>query len=127
MTSNLPGDPAAFFRPEFINRIDDIVRFRSLTKDDLLPIVDIQLRGLERRLADRQVTLEVTAAARSLLADLGYDESFGARPLKRTLQNQVADRLAVLVLDGTVGENDVITVDAPDGQLSFATRSGADT
>ena len=119
MTSNLPGDPASFFRPEFINRIDDIVRFRSLTKDDLLPIVDIQLRGLEQRLAERRITLEVTAAARAMLADLGYDESFGARPLKRTIQSQVADRLAVLVLDGTVGEGDIITVDADGAELRF--------
>ncbi len=123
MTSNLPGDPASFFRPEFINRIDDIVRFRSLTKDDLLPIVDIQLRGLEHRLAERRITLDVTLAARALLADLGYDEAFGARPLKRTIQSQVADRLAVLVLDGTVTEGATITVDVDGSQLHFTAHA----
>ena len=119
MTSNLPGDPSSFFRPEFINRIDDIVRFRSLTEADLLPIVDIQLAALGRRLADRRIGLEVTPAARSLLAELGYDPTFGARPLKRTIQSQVADKLALLVLDGGVGDGETVTVDARDGALTF--------
>jgi ATP-dependent Clp protease ATP-binding subunit ClpB len=119
MTSNLPGDPASFFRPEFINRIDDIVRFRPLTQDDMLPIVDIQLRGLEKRLADRHITLDVTPAARALLAKLGYDPTFGARPLKRTIQSQLADKLAISVLDGSVGEDDTMVVDADGEHLSF--------
>ena len=122
MTSNLVGDPAAFFRPEFINRIDDIVRFRSLTRDDMLPIVDIQLRGLERRLADRHVAFEITPAARALLADLGYDPSFGARPLKRAIQSHVADTLALMVLDGTLGEGSTVLVDAQATKLTFTAR-----
>jgi len=122
MTSNLVGDPAAFFRPEFINRIDDIVRFRSLTRDDMLPIVDIQLRGLERRLADRRVAFEITLGARALLADLGYDPSFGARPLKRAIQSHVADALALMVLDGTLGEGSTVLVDAHATKLTFTAR-----
>ena len=122
MTSNLVGDPAAFFRPEFINRIDDIVRFRSLTRDDMLPIVDIQLCGLERRLADRRVAFEITLGARALLADLGYDPSFGARPLKRAIQSHVADALALMVLDGTLGEGSTVLVDAHATKLTFTAR-----
>jgi ATP-dependent Clp protease ATP-binding subunit ClpB len=124
MTSNLPGDPSSFFRPEFINRIDDIVRFRPLTQDDMVPIVDIQLRGLEKRLADRHITLDVTPAARALLAKLGYDPTFGARPLKRTIQSQLADKLAIAVLDGTLKEDDTMVVDADGDQLAF-TPAGA--
>ena len=119
MTSNLVGDPAAFFRPEFINRIDDIVRFRSLTRDDMLPIVDIQLCGLERRLADRRVAFEITLGARALLADLGYDPSFGARPLKRVIQREIADPAALMILGGQVGDGDTITVDAINDQLAI--------
>jgi ATP-dependent Clp protease ATP-binding subunit ClpB len=118
MTSNLPGDPRAFFKPEFINRIDEIVRFRELTEGDLAHIVDIQLRGLRARLADRRVELEVTDAAVAALAHQGYDPAFGARPLKRVIQRQLADALAVQILDGKVGEGDTVTVDAtPDGEL----------
>src|SRR5687767_174283 len=82
MTSNLPGEPIDHFRPEFVNRIDEIVRFRSLTEADLVPIVDMQLDHLRDRLADRRIVLEVTDAARASLAELGYDPAFGARPLK---------------------------------------------
>jgi ATP-dependent Clp protease ATP-binding subunit ClpB len=120
MTSNLPGDPAGFFRPEFINRIDDIVRFRALGEDDMLPIVDIQLRSVQRRLAARRMTLEVTDGARRFLAEVGYDPSFGARPLKRAIQHHIADKLAVLLLEGKFVEGDTITVDAHEGQLTFA-------
>ncbi|HVM55157.1 MAG TPA: AAA family ATPase [Acidimicrobiales bacterium] len=112
MTSNLPGDPRDFFKPEFINRIDDIVRFRSLTREDLRQIVDIQLRGLERRLATRRLGLVVTDAAKERLGDLGYDEAYGARPLKRLLQSAVADKLAVALLEGRFSEGDTVTVDA---------------
>src|SRR4029078_2072513 len=85
MTSNLPGEPADFFKPEFINRIDDIVRFRSLTEDDLARIVAIQLEGLRRPLAERRIGLEVTPEAEALLAREGFDPAFGARPLKRVI------------------------------------------
>jgi ATP-dependent Clp protease ATP-binding subunit ClpB len=117
MTSNLPGDPRDFFKPEFINRIDEIVRFRELTEDDLGHIVEIQLRGLRDRLAARRIDLEVTAAATATLAHEGYDPSFGARPLKRVIQRELADKLAMLLLDGKIGEGDTVTLDAVDGAL----------
>src|SRR5690606_213183 len=89
MTSNLPGDPRSFFKPEFVNRIDEIVRFRELTEDDLRRIVDIQLRGLRDRLGERRIGLRVTEAAKSALASKGYDPAFGARPLKRVIQREL--------------------------------------
>jgi ATP-dependent Clp protease ATP-binding subunit ClpB len=117
MTSNLPGDPRDFFKPEFVNRIDEIVRFRELSEDDLRHIVEIQLRGLRDRLAARRIDLEVTDAATAALAHQGYDPSFGARPLKRVIQRELADKLAMLLLDGKIGEGDTVTVDAVDGAL----------
>jgi ATP-dependent Clp protease ATP-binding subunit ClpB len=117
MTSNLPGDPRDFFKPEFVNRIDDIVRFRSLTKDDLREIVDIQLRSLEKRMAAKRLTLVVTPAAKAQLGELGFDEAFGARPLKRLLQTAVADKLATALLEGRYTEGDTVTVDAEGGDI----------
>ena len=116
MTSNLPGDPMAFFKPEFINRVDDIIRFRSLTEDDLQHIVGIQLSLLRRRLADRRIDLEVTDAAMAALAHEGFDPAFGARPLKRVIQRELGDRAAVLILEGRVPEGSTIRVDATEGE-----------
>jgi ATP-dependent Clp protease ATP-binding subunit ClpB len=115
MTSNLQGDPLAFFKPEFINRVDDIIRFRALTADDLTHIVSIQLESLRARLATRRIMLEVTKAAEALLAKEGYDPAFGARPLKRVIQRELGDRAALAILEGRVGEGDVLRVDA-DGE-----------
>jgi ATP-dependent Clp protease ATP-binding subunit ClpB len=111
MTSNLPGEPEDFFRPEFVNRIDDIVRFRSLTEADLVQIVDIQLAGLAGRLGDRRLTLEVTDGAKRLLATEGFEPAFGARPLKRLIQRAVGDPLAIAILEGRYEEGDTVTVD----------------
>ena len=111
MTSNLPGDPMAFFRPEFINRIDDMVRFRELTEDDLREIVDIQLEIFRGRLVDRHITLEISDDARAWLAKEGYDPAFGARPLKRVVQREVADKLAIKLLDGSFEDEASIRVD----------------
>ncbi len=119
MTSNLAGDPTRFFKPEFINRIDDIVNFRSLTEADLEHIVDIQLRGLIERLAQRRITLQVTAAAKHALAADGFDPAYGARPLKRVIQRELADRLALSILEGEFGDGSVVTVDAVDGELEI--------
>jgi ATP-dependent Clp protease ATP-binding subunit ClpB len=119
MTSNLPGEPLDLFRPEFVNRIDEIVRFRSLTEADLAPIIDLQLELLRGRLADRRITLEVSDTARSLLATLGYDPAFGARPLKRVIQREVADRLAHAVLDGSVVDGATVKVDVRDGAIAL--------
>ena len=122
MTSNLPGDPRDFFKPEFVNRIDDIVRFRSLTEDDLRAIIDIQLDSLRRRLEDRRMALEVTDAARASLAKEGFDPAFGARPLKRVIQREIGDRLAVEILEGKVADGDSIVVDVDaDGEITVGT------
>jgi ATP-dependent Clp protease ATP-binding subunit ClpB len=111
MTSNLPGEPGDFFRPEFVNRIDDIVRFRPLTEADLVSIVDIQLAGLGTRLAERRLSLVVTDEAKEALAAKGFDPAFGARPLKRLIQREIGDRLALAVLEGRYLEGDTVTVD----------------
>ena len=121
MTSNLPGDPLEFFRPEFVNRIDDIVRFRELTEDDLVRIVDIQLALFAKRLAERRIAVEISDDAKAWLAKTGYDPAFGARPLKRVVQRELADKLAVKLLDGTYGDDStvVIDVDTEADTLSF--------
>jgi len=121
MTSNLPVEPIDYFKPEFVNRIDEIVRFTPLTRNDLRAIVEIQLQYLIDRLAERRITLAVTPAARLVLADRGYDAEFGARPLKRLIQREIADPAALLLLEGKVSEatgNAMIIVDVVDGALS---------
>ena len=117
MTSNLPGDPQMFFKPEFINRIDEIISFRSLTQEDLAHIVMIQLEKLRERLLARRISLEVTPAAVALLAAVGFDPDFGARPLKRVIQREIGDRASVLILEGKVGEDSAIVVDAINDQI----------
>ncbi len=119
MTSNLAGDPLEFFRPEFVNRIDDIIRFRPLDEDDLAVIVGIQLGHLRERLAERRLVLDVTPAAALLLAHEGYDPDYGARPLKRVIQRRLEDPLALAVLEGVYKDGDVITVDVLEGVLTF--------
>ncbi len=111
MTSNLPGDPAAFFKPEFINRVDDIIRFTELGRAEIARIVDLQLDRFAARLADRRIALEVTEAARDAIATLGYDPAFGARPLKRVIQREIADRAAVLILEGQITDGGELFVD----------------
>ena len=120
MTSNLPGDPVDFFRPEFVNRIDEIVRFQPLEERDLAIIVGIQLQRLRSRLAERRLTLHVTETAAAFLAHEGFDPAFGARPLKRVLQRKVEDPLALAVLQGVYREGDTITVDVIDNVLTFS-------
>ena len=121
MTSNLPVEPIEYFKPEFVNRIDEIVRFSSLDRAHLGAIVEIQLQHLIDRLAERRITLAVTPAARLALADRGYDAEFGARPLKRLIQRTIADPAALLLLEGKVSEtsgNGMIVVDLVDGEFS---------
>ena len=122
MTSNLPGDPLDFFKPEFINRVDDIIRFRSLTEADLEHIVGIQLERLRTRLADRRITLDVDESAMAQLAREGYDPAFGARPLKRIIQREIGDPASVLILDGSVVDGDTIAVTAGDDGLAVSAR-----
>ena len=117
MTSNLPGEPRDYFKPEFLNRIDDIIRFRSLERTDLGRIVEIQLGALRKRLAERRLGLEVTDAARDWLAERGYDEVYGARPLKRLIQREIGDRLALALLEGKVADGDTVVVDLSNDEI----------
>ncbi len=125
MTSNLPGDPLDFFRPEFVNRIDEIVRFGSLTREDLVTIVELQLKNLAGRLADRRIHLDVTDDAKHLLAELGYDPAFGARPLKRLVQRELGDRLAMALLEGRYLEGATVTVDVQEPSASGSGKAGS--
>jgi len=119
MTSNLAGDPADFFKPEFVNRIDEIVRFHPLREEDLEVIVGIQLGRLRTRLAARRLSLSITPPARAWLARTGYDPDFGARPLRRLIQKEIEDPLALALLGGRFQEGGTITVDLQGDGLTF--------
>jgi ATP-dependent Clp protease ATP-binding subunit ClpB len=122
MTSNIPGGRAGVeeaFKPEFINRLDDIVEFQSLTRQQIGEIVDLQVAKVAARLAERGVVIELTDAARELIGNLGYDPTYGARPLKRVIQKRLVDKLALALLEGEFTEGDTVRVDAADGELVF--------
>jgi ATP-dependent Clp protease ATP-binding subunit ClpB len=147
MTSNIPvaldaadasangGDPHAaasadarlrselldYFKPEFINRLDDIVRFKSLTREQISEIVELQVDLVIARVAERGVYVTLTDAAKQLLGDLGYDPTYGARPLRRVIQKQLTDRLALALLQRELHEGEHVTVDARDGELALDT------
>jgi ATP-dependent Clp protease ATP-binding subunit ClpB len=114
------GDLRLHFRPEFLNRVDDIVVFRPLSREDIGKIVELQLVRLTKLLADRHVGLEVTAEAKAQLAEWGYDPVYGARPLKRVIQNKLQNPIALEVLEGKFPEGSTIKVVARGGQLAFA-------
>src|SRR6202521_3175643 len=105
------------FRPEFINRIDEIIVFHQITREQMKDIVDIQINRLRPRLAERHMTLQLTTAARDLLADMGYDPQYGARPLKRVIQREVENRIARGILEGTIHEGDTVKIDAQNSKL----------
>jgi ATP-dependent Clp protease ATP-binding subunit ClpB len=129
MTSNIPGGRAgveAHFRPEFINRLDDIVEFEPLTREQIGEIVDLQIAKVAARLSERGVVIELTEAARELIGNLGYDPTYGARPLKRVIQKRLVDKLALALLEGEFAEGDTVRVDAADGELVF-TKAAAET
>lgn len=109
----------AHFRPEFLNRIDEVVIFQSLTREQIRHIVEIQLRGLRKRLVERHLSLKLTDAAKQLLANEGYDPVYGARPLKRAIQRRILDPLAQAVLRGEFREGETVVVDAENGQIVF--------
>ncbi len=124
MTSNIPGGRAGaelHFRPEFINRLDDIVEFHPLDRSHIGEIVALQTSKVIERLAERGVTLVLTDEARTLLGNLGYDPTYGARPLKRVIQKQLVDKLAMALLQGEFGEGDVVQADAVEGEIVFKT------
>jgi ATP-dependent Clp protease ATP-binding subunit ClpB len=128
MTSNLRTAEAMreFFRPEFLNRIDEIVEFQALTRDQLGEIVELQLARLRDRLAERGLGLELTDAAKEHVADAGWDPTYGARPLKRALQRLVENPLALRLLEGDFAEGDTVRVDVADGELVFAKAAAAE-
>jgi ATP-dependent Clp protease ATP-binding subunit ClpB len=107
------------FRPEFLNRVDDIVVFHSLGEQQLAHIIDLRLGELEHLLKDRKITLEMTPAARKLVFDAGYDRAYGARPLKRAIQRLVQDPLAMRILNGDVRHGDHIRVEVEGHALAF--------
>ncbi|HEX5556999.1 MAG TPA: ATP-dependent chaperone ClpB [Gaiellales bacterium] len=113
------------FRPEFRNRVDEVVIFQRLSREQLADIVELQAAGLRGRLASRRIELELTEAAKRVLVDHGYDPAYGARPLKRTVQRELENPLAMMVLQGEVGENDTVVVDADGDQLEIAVRRAA--
>ncbi len=128
MTSNLPGGreaAEATFKPEFINRLDDIVEFEPLSREQLREIVDLQATRLIARVAERGVEVTLTDAARDLLGDIGYDPTYGARPLKRVISKRLVDPLALGLLKGEYAAGDRIQVDAADGELIFTRASAA--
>jgi len=110
----------AHFRPEFINRVDDIIVFHALTREQMRTIIDIQLRGLVKRLEDRKIHVELTDRAKDLIIEEGYDPTYGARPLKRTIQRRVLDPLAMRVLQGEFREGSRVRIDAAGGDLQFS-------
>ena len=107
------------FRPEFLNRIDETIVFHPLGREELRAIVEIQLRNVRSRLTDRKISLEVSDAAKDLLAERGFDPVYGARPLRRTIQRTLLDQLAQRVLAGEFTEGDTVNVDVKDGELTF--------
>jgi ATP-dependent Clp protease ATP-binding subunit ClpB len=120
MTSNIPGGRAgaeAHFKPEFINRLDDIVEFHALDRAQIGKIVDLQVDQLVRRVRQRGIEVDLTDRARELLGNLGYDPTYGARPLKRVIQKRLVDPLALAILEGDFREGDTVRVDAGDGDL----------
>jgi ATP-dependent Clp protease ATP-binding subunit ClpB len=112
----------AHFRPEFLNRIDEIIFFHALMREHLKQIIDIQIAGLIRRLEERKIHVQLSESAKDLLVQEGYDPSYGARPLKRTIQRRVLDALALRVLEGEFGEGDTVVVSASGSELTFEKR-----
>jgi len=108
-------------RPEFINRIDEIIVFQQITRDQMKRIVEIQINRLRPRLVDRHITLHLSDEAKDLLATEGYDPQYGARPLKRVIQKEVENRVARGILEGTIRDGDTVEIDAPNGKLVMET------
>jgi ATP-dependent Clp protease ATP-binding subunit ClpB len=113
------------FRPEFLNRVDDIVIFQMLAEEQIEQIVEIQLGALRTMLAEKQITLELTPAARALITRTGYDQQYGARPLRRAIQRLIQDPLAMKLLDGSIMPGDQVVADADGEQLKFDKQEGA--
>src|SRR5438876_11368283 len=128
MTSNLRSQDQMreLFRPDFLNRIDEIVEFSPLTEEQIGAIVELQLARLRERLADRRIELELTDAAKHALAEAGWDPAYGARPLKRAIQRRLENPLALRLLEGDFADGDTVRVDAQDGELVFERAPSAE-
>jgi ATP-dependent Clp protease ATP-binding subunit ClpB len=113
------------FKPEFLNRVDDILIFHRLSREQLRDIVTLQMARLRKLLAERQISLELTDAARDFLAEAGYDPVYGARPLRRAIQRELQDKLAPMLLAGQFKEGDTVLVDAGGSGLTFKAKEGA--
>ncbi|HOS04196.1 MAG TPA: AAA family ATPase, partial [Candidatus Hydrogenedentes bacterium] len=113
------------FRPEFLNRVDDVVVFHPLRREHIRQIVDVQLKRLAKRLEEKRVTIDLSDAARERLAELGYDPVYGARPLKRVIQREVLDKLALEILQGKIHEGDHVVADVQGGALTFCPEKAA--
>jgi ATP-dependent Clp protease ATP-binding subunit ClpB len=123
MTSNIPGGrigAEGHFRPEFINRLDDIVEFAALSRGEIGSIVDLQVALVTGRVAERGIAITLTDEARTLIGNLGYDPTYGARPLKRVIQKRLVDPLALALLEGRFAAGDTVAVDAMEGELMFS-------
>jgi ATP-dependent Clp protease ATP-binding subunit ClpB len=116
----------ASFKPEFVNRLDEIVEFHQLSRGEIGRIVDLQVEKLVARVRERGVEVELTGEARTLIGNLGYDPTYGARPLKRVIQKQLVDRLALRLLEGEFQQGDTVRVDASDGELAFTKAVAAE-
>jgi ATP-dependent Clp protease ATP-binding subunit ClpB len=127
MTSNIRGAEQMrdHFRPEFLNRIDEIVEFRPLSREQLGEIVELQLARLRERLAERELSLELTAVAKETIAEAGWDPAYGARPLKRAIQRLLENPLALRLLEADFQPGDSILVDAQNGDLVFTRAESA--
>jgi ATP-dependent Clp protease ATP-binding subunit ClpB len=128
MTSNIRSADALreVFRPEFLNRIDEVVEFHPLSREQIAEIVELQLRRLRDRLAGRGLNLELTDAAKEVIAEAGWDPTYGARPLKRAIQRLVENPLALRLLEGDFAEGDTVLVDAKDGEIVFEKAGAAE-
>ncbi|MFH8617761.1 ATP-dependent Clp protease ATP-binding subunit [Streptomyces sp. NPDC017979] len=118
----LMAELRAHFRPEFLNRVDEVIVFHALTRADLVRIVDLLLAGTRRRLHAQHVDLDITEGAKELLANRGYQPEFGARPLRRTIQSELDNRLSTMLLDGTLNPGDMVLVEARDGELTLSLK-----
>ncbi|MGN1115706.1 MAG: AAA family ATPase, partial [Candidatus Ornithomonoglobus sp.] len=123
MKDNVEKSLKQFFKPEFLNRIDDIVTFKPLEKSELKQIIDLMLRDIKEKLAEKKAQFTITDAAKDMILEKGYDVQYGARPLKRAIQSLVEDKLARLSLTGKIKEDSVVVCDAGNGELSVTVAS----
>lgn len=117
------NDLRAHFRPEFLNRLDETIMFRPLTKDNIYDIIDLLVADVNKRLKEKEISIALTEAAKNYIVDGGYDPMYGARPLKRYLQKHVETLAAKLMLQGNVGAQDMIVIDVVDGKLTAGSQS----